>query len=123
MGEMKPKTVLLVEDHADLREVMAEALEVEGISTASVGNGAEALEYLNQQPPPKLILLDLTMPVMDGFKFREEQQKVIALKDIPVFVLSAETHLNEKAREMGAAGYMSKPIDLFKLLDFIRSCT
>jgi CheY-like chemotaxis protein len=120
---MKPVTVLLVEDHADLRDVMAEALEIEGISTVAVGNGAEALEYLRHQPPPKLILLDLTMPVMDGFTFREEQQKVLALKDIPVFVLSAETHLRDKAGAMGAAGYMSKPVDLFALLDFIRKRT
>jgi two-component system response regulator CpxR len=118
---MKPVTVLLVEDHADLRETMTEALETFGIVTKGVGNGQEALEYLHREPPPSLILLDLAMPVMDGFRFREEQQKAIKLKDIPVFVLSAETHLAEKAQAMGVAGHMTKPVDLQKLLALVRS--
>jgi len=120
---MKPVTVLLVEDHVDLRETLTEALEIEGVAIKAVGNGQEALDYLQREPPPKLILLDLTMPVMDGFRFREEQQKEIKLKDIPVFVLSAETHLAEKARAMGVAGHMSKPVDLHKLLELIRGRT
>lgn len=120
---MKAATVLLVEDHADLRDTLAEALEIEGIAIKAVGNGAEALEYLQSAPPPKLILLDLTMPVMDGFRFREEQQKAIALKDIPVFVLSAETGLAVKAKKMGVAGHLTKPVDFTALLRIVRERT
>lgn len=120
---MKPATVLLVEDHVDLRETLAEALELDGIATKAVGNGLEALDYLQSAPLPKLILLDLTMPVMDGFKFREEQQKAVALKDIPVFVLSAEPGLDLKAKKMGVAGHMTKPVDLTALLRLVRERT
>jgi CheY-like chemotaxis protein len=117
---MKPATVLLVEDHEDLRETLTEALELHGVAIKAVGNGLEALEYLKAAPPPKLILLDLTMPVMDGFRFREEQRKALAIKDIPVFVLSAEHNLELKAREMGVAGHMQKPVDFHALLQLVR---
>jgi CheY-like chemotaxis protein len=120
---MKPVTVLLVEDHEDLRETLTEALELHGVAIKAVGNGLEALEYLQSAPAPKLILLDLTMPVMDGFRFREEQQKAIKLKDIPVFVLSAEPGLDVKARQMGVAGHMIKPVDFSALLQVVRERT
>src|SRR5689334_24744520 len=66
--------VLIVEDDEDLREMMAQLLTLEGFQTATVANGREALEYLHEASAPDVILLDLMMPVMDGWEFRRQQQ-------------------------------------------------
>jgi CheY-like chemotaxis protein len=82
--------VLLVEDDGDLRDAMADTLEESGYSVAAVANGLECLEWLREAPrPPSLILLDLMMPVMDGWQFRVEQLKDPRLARIPVVILSA----------------------------------
>jgi CheY-like chemotaxis protein len=82
--------VLLVEDDYDLRDATTDALEQGGYRTVAVLNGQEALEWLaDAAHRPSLILLDLMMPVMDGWQFREEQLKNPAFASIPVAVLSA----------------------------------
>ncbi|PYQ78988.1 MAG: response regulator [Acidobacteria bacterium] len=82
--------VLIVEDDADLREMMAQLLSLEGFQAAAVANGSEALQYLhNGHIKPDVILLDLMMPVMDGWEFRRKQQADPAFADVPVIVLSA----------------------------------
>ena len=68
------KRILIVEDDVDLAQLVAETLEIAGYSTAIAANGAEALEHLRMDERPDLIMLDLMMPVMDGWKFREEQR-------------------------------------------------
>src|SRR5947208_6432557 len=81
--------VLIVEDDEDLREMMAQLLTLEGFQAATVANGREALEYLNSGARPDVILLDLMMPVMDGWEFRRRQQADPAVSGVPVIVLSA----------------------------------
>ena len=117
------RIVLLVEDDADLREVMAEALALQNIATAVAGNGAEAIGYLRNSPPPALILLDLMMPVMDGFQFRREQQAVPAWCEIPVVVLSADRELQVKIGPLAVAGYLRKPVDFAELVAVIQRHT
>ena len=117
------RIVLLVEDDADLREVMAEALALRNIATAVAGNGAEAIGYLRNSPPPALILLDLMMPVMDGFQFRREQQAVPAWCEIPVVVLSADRELQVKIGPLAVAGYLRKPVDFAELVAVIQRHT
>ena len=117
------RIVLLVEDDADLREVMAEALALRNIATAVAGNGAEAIGYLRNSPPPALILLDLMMPVMDGFQFRREQQAVPAWCEIPVVVLSADRELQVKIGPLAVAGYLRKPVDFADLVAVIQRYT
>src|SRR5262245_24697691 len=81
--------ILIVEDDADLRDMMAQLLTLEGFKTETVANGRDALEYLQKGDPPDLILLDLMMPVMDGWEFRRRQREDPALANVPVVVLSA----------------------------------
>src|SRR5438128_8871587 len=81
--------VLIVEDDADLRDMMAQLLTIEGFSATTVANGREALDYLTRGDRPDVILLDLMMPVMDGWEFRRTQLADPALADVPVIVLSA----------------------------------
>src|SRR5262245_62354165 len=81
--------VLIVEDDADLRDMMAQLLSMQGFKAATVANGREALDYLRSGSRPDLILLDLMMPVMDGWEFRRQQVADPELAGVPVVILSA----------------------------------
>jgi DNA-binding response OmpR family regulator len=111
--------VLIVEDDADLREMMAQILTLEGFDAATATNGREALEYLRHSgDTPQLILLDLMMPVMDGWEFQRERRRDPALADVPVVVLSAL----DEARAAGAATheFLKKPLDFDRLLKIVK---
>jgi CheY-like chemotaxis protein len=87
-------------------------------------DGREALDRLRRQRRPSLILLDLTMPVMNGWQFRAEQRQDAALSGIPVVVLSAGDHLAEQMVPLEIADYIRKPIKLDHLLRMIeRYCS
>jgi CheY-like chemotaxis protein len=117
---MPRKHLLVVEDDADAREVMVEALEDQGYSVASVQDGAEALLYLCVgEAPPDLILLDLMMPDMDGEQFRAEQLKLREYAQIPVAVLSAHNKGEELAKQMGAVGFVRKPLSIDVLVGLV----
>jgi CheY-like chemotaxis protein len=110
--------VLIVEDDADLREMMAQLLTLDGFKAGTAANGQAALDYLQQGDLPEVILLDLMMPVMDGWEFRRIQQNDPALADLPVIVLSA---LDEtRATEFGGATFLTKPLDFDRLLHLVR---
>jgi CheY-like chemotaxis protein len=110
--------VLIVEDDADLREMMAELLQLEGYRTRSVANGREALDYLERTGRPDLILLDLMMPVMDGWEFRRRQMADPSLADVPVVVLSALDPA--RAHDLAGALFLKKPLDFDRLLELVR---
>src|SRR5215813_9187156 len=111
------KLILVVEDDVDVARLLTEVLEAEGYRTATAANGCEALDHLRQNGHPDLILLDMMMPVMDGWKFREEQRKLPALASIPVVIVTADGNARGKAASIQAAGYVAKPIRLKSLLD------
>src|ERR1051325_2493173 len=81
--------ILVVDDDADIRESLREVLEDEGYQVSCVANGLEALRHLRQGNRPCVILLDLTMPVMDGWQFRREQKQDATISDIPLVVITA----------------------------------
>ena len=112
-------TILVVEDNDDVREMMAVTLELEGHHAVTAANGREALDMLRRGLEPSLILLDLMMPVMNGFQFREEQRGDPALADIPVVVITADVNARSKAEGLGAAGFIQKPVKIQPLLDMI----
>lgn len=112
--------LLIVEDDADLREILELALVSEGYRVATARNGAEALERLRSQTKkPRLILLDLMMPVMNGWEFRDERRQDPELADIPMVVLSAATDFPMRASDIRADAYLRKPLHLDRLLETI----
>ena len=110
--------ILVVDDDPDIRETVADLLETEGYSVMKAENGREALARLRQHKA-SLILLDMMMPVMDGWQFRSEQQRDPEIAAIPVVVVSASASTEQEAARMGAAGCMQKPLDLDELLGTI----
>jgi CheY-like chemotaxis protein len=107
-------TVFIVEDDLDTREMLGRFLELEGYRVESAENGKLALERLGAGVGACVILLDLMMPVMDGWQFRQEQARNAALADIPVIVVSAAGR--ERIQKIDADAYLSKPVDLEELL-------
>ncbi|XXT22232.1 response regulator [Sorangium sp. So ce429] len=109
------KRILVVDDDPDIRETLAELLQEEGYAVSSAAHGGEALSALRADPRPGLILLDLMMPIMDGWQFRAEQKKDPELASIPVVIISA-TGRDEFVSSLGAAQFLKKPINLEQLL-------
>lgn len=116
--------VMLIEDDEDIRMDLGAILEDEGFTVTTASNGCEALDYLRQEYTPRLILLDLMMPVMNGWELRGELLKDQRLAGIPVVVISGAADVAREARALGAVGYLVKPImefaPLFTLLDTYR---
>jgi CheY-like chemotaxis protein len=110
--------VLIVEDDEDLRDMMAQMLNIEGFHTATVANGREALEYLYATGKPNVILLDLMMPIMDGWEFRRRQKADPELAPVPVIILSALDQT--RAAPVDAEAFLKKPLDFERLLELVR---
>jgi CheY-like chemotaxis protein len=108
--------VLIVEDDSDLRNVLSQVLAEEGYEVGGAEHGLHALKQLRAGRRPSLILLDLTMPVMNGWQFRAEQQQDPSLASIPVVVISAGANLSEQVVPLGIQEYLRKPIQLGQLL-------
>jgi CheY-like chemotaxis protein len=109
--------VLIVEDDADLRDMMAQLLSLEGYRAEAVPNGREALHYLERGDRPDVILLDLMMPVMDGWEFRRRQVQDPAIANVPVVVLSALDPA--RAADLGGTAFLKKPLDFDRLLELV----
>ncbi len=120
-GSLK-KRILVVEDDPAQRDAVCSLLEMEGFDWAAAGNGREALDLLQRETAPDLVLLDLSMPVMSGWEFRVAQLADDDLSGIPVIFLSAERP-SEHESTLGAEGFLRKPIDCEVLLETVRrSC-
>src|SRR3954447_147603 len=114
-------TVLVVEDDADVLKLLVAALQREGYNVVTAENGREALEHLGRSDPPALILLDLDMPVMDGWTFRHEQLKDPALAKIPTVLLTASSDNYKSVKDLPGVSIFPKPFDMPRLLETIAS--
>ncbi len=103
--------VLVVDDDPVVRGAVQLTLEGEGYGVTCAGNGREALDRLRGGPRPDLILLDLVMPVMDGWRLLYVLQHEPALAEIPVMILSAQKR-NGRAAGLGTVAYLEKPLPL-----------
>jgi CheY-like chemotaxis protein len=110
---------MIVEDDLAIREALTEILEDEGYQVTGAANGQEAIQALRGNTPPCLILLDLMMPVMNGWQFRAEQKQDPALAPVPVVIISADSDLRTKATTLEAVDFLQKPIQLTRLLDTV----
>jgi CheY-like chemotaxis protein len=117
VGAVLLKSILIVDDDVDVREMLSQFFSIEGYEVATARNGQDALEQLRKGQQADLILLDLMMPVMDGWQFRLEQQRDPKLASIPVVVLSAVYNARERAALLGAVDYMQKPVEFDKLIE------
>ena len=117
--------ILIVDDDYNIRDALTQILEDEGYYVSSATNGLDAITQLrNNSDLPCLILLDLSMPIMNGWEFRDVQQQDPALARIPVVVLSADRSAQHKAASIHANGYLQKPVDITILIDTVEHyCT
>jgi len=110
--------VLLVDDDAGVRRTLAKFLGRDGIAVVEADNGQQALTYLKDGGSASVIVLDLRMPVMDGFKFRAEQRREPSLANIPVIVLSGAD--SDRFDEIEAAATFEKPASFASLVKCVR---
>lgn len=109
------ESVLVVEDDPDIRETLEGFLANEGYEVSTACNGRDALSQIEQKRPG-LVLLDLMMPVMNGWEFLEEKKHHLNFAKIPVLVISA---VPGSPCIPGALGFLKKPVDLNRLMDFV----
>jgi CheY-like chemotaxis protein len=116
---VRPLRVLLIEDDRDLRSALADLLRLERMDVTEAENGLEALLLLRTtKPPPDVIVLDLSMPIMTGWEFREAQLRDATLAGVPVVVLSSQS-----AHGLSAAAALEKPCRPDDLLGAIARVT
>jgi CheY-like chemotaxis protein len=109
--------IFVVDDDPDLREVLGDLLQDEGYEPFLFPNGQTALELLREGARPLLILLDLMMPEMNGWQFREEQLRDASLRDIPVVVMTASTGFDAAA--LRASEILKKPVGIEEILEAV----
>ncbi len=116
------KLVLVVDDDADIREAIQDALEQEGYAVAVAGDGGEALAFMRANPAPALVLLDWNMAPMNAEQFMAEFSQEPRFARVPVVLVTADMRANEKAQH-GFAGILRKPMKLEALFEAVsRHC-
>lgn len=119
-GSPMAATVLVVDDDEMIREGLTVILESAGYCVETVNDGLKALDYLRTQPPPAVVLLDMMMPGLDGWGVMEERRKDLELQAAPVIIITAVGTASEFwAVSLGAVGFLSKPIDMKRLLEMV----
>ena len=115
------RTILVVDDEQEIRETLTEALEYEGYTVAAAANGQEALDYLRANPAPCLVLLDLMMPVMNGYDCLRAVSSDPALRSVSVLIVSAAARdeIDAATKSSSAVGVLAKPLTLKALLDAV----
>ncbi len=111
--------LLIVEDDPDIREDLAEALRDEGYGVVTAANGHEGLELLSSMEGCCLVLLDLMMPVMDGWEFRVRQLRDTALAGVPVIVITGASDIDLRVAQLDPASIIKKPFALDAILSMV----
>ena len=111
--------ILVVDDDRAIRETLRAILEDEGYRVTTAANGREALERLERAPPPALCIVDLVMPVLDGWELCAELARRPALARVPVLLVSANSHLDGAGLALETVHLMRKPISFDRLLEYV----
>lgn len=117
-NEAVDKDILIVEDEQDLSDLLLDVLETEGHTARTAGNGLEALSRIEERRP-HLILLDMMMPVMDGWQFIERLRANEEWTNIPVVVMTAVYDMSSLERKTGAKAILTKPFDIELIVDAV----
>ena len=122
LSHLNERTVLIVDDDPDVRRLLHHVLEAAGFLVVDARNGTEALAELVSHRP-FLIILDLLMPGMDGWQFREAQRRLPdrELADVPILVISGTQNVRALAQDLGAAGIFEKPFDPDRVLAAVQA--
>jgi CheY-like chemotaxis protein len=108
---MPDQHILVVDDDPAIRDVVVDILELSHYAVRTAANGAEALEEVRRHQPAA-VLLDLMMPVMNGWEFLRQCRRCGPCSDVPVVVMSAAREAASAASELGAQGFLSKPFEM-----------
>jgi DNA-binding response OmpR family regulator len=111
--------ILIVEDDAEIREDLAFLLRHQGFEVSTAANGLDALEQVRTEKPC-VILLDLMMPVMDGWQFRTKQLAEPSIATVPVIVISGVADRRHHPAELNAEAMLAKPIQMERLLAAVK---
>ncbi|HMA92265.1 MAG TPA: response regulator [Polyangiaceae bacterium] len=115
--EPEQRTILVVDDDNGIRDALGDVLDQLGYSVVGARDGVEALELLHGGCEPSVVLLDLGMPAMNGWQFREELRRDRRFVDLPVVVITASP--GQVAAELGVAEVLTKPVQLARLIDIL----
>ena len=115
---MNRPNILIVEDNKDLRLLIKMALERKGFIVHTSENGKEALERIDEEGMPDLILLDMKMPIMNGWEFSNQFSKRYG-NAVPIVVMTAAQDSKARADEIGARSFLGKPFQLGELFDCV----
>jgi len=113
-----PAPILVVDDDEDLQQLLRLVLEGQGYAVETVSNGEEALAFLDSRRPG-LILLDMRMPVMNGWEFASALRERGTDRLPPILVVTAAANPGQQAVEVGAAGWIAKPFDMRRVLEVV----
>jgi CheY-like chemotaxis protein len=109
------RSILVVDDDPAIRDVVTDILELSDYRVMTASNGAEALDRIRAQPPAA-VLLDLMMPVMDGWEFMERCRRRLPCAGLPIAIMSAAHDAASAASQLGVQGYLTKPFELEAVL-------
>jgi CheY-like chemotaxis protein len=111
--------ILVVDDDDDVREVVAMLLEAYGFCVVTAVDGEDALQRISDTDRPSLVLLDLRMPVLDGRQLVDVLRAREPASEVPIVVMSGDRDARRTAAAIGAAGCLTKPMDVDDLLDVV----
>lgn len=116
---MDAPLVLVVDDDDDIRTMLGWVLEANGYRVACAADGDAALEWLRTHDPPRLALVDLMMPKIDGDDLVREIRRLPGFAGLPIVIVSGHGAAAESARAAGAVGWLAKPVELDELLETV----
>lgn len=114
--------ILIVEDQAAERELLASCLRLNGMDVATVGDGNSALEYLKSHEPPELVLLDMRLPGIDGPSLLEAVRHDHRYDDVRIFAVSGSERTEFSSTPLNVDGWFSKPVRVDALLHAVNLC-
>lgn len=114
--------VLIVEDDENMRTLLSHFMEREAMETTLKKNGQAMLDYVNDNPCPDIVLVDLHLPYVSGFDLIKEMRETSGWEDVPIIVISSEStdESVEKALRLGADDYIEKPVEMKKAMARIK---